>query len=114
MFGSGNPEWEDEGGKGGSSGTGDGTLVRQAFDAASAMVDLAIEKGWPGIEIIAGTSLMQWAAWMAAQDKNFLLVGYQPDQEAKKKRERIIKLRSQRGQAPQAEVEEGPTKGIGD
>ncbi|QLH41572.1 MAG: hypothetical protein HWD59_01820 [Coxiellaceae bacterium] len=53
------------------------------------MVAIAMEKGWPGIEIVAGNPLMCWAAWMLAQDYNFPLQGYEPTRVEKRKRERI-------------------------
>jgi hypothetical protein len=75
-------------------GDGTGTLTRQTIDTAQAMIALAIEKGWAGVEIVAGSELMQFAAWMAAQDKGFALTGYKPTAQDQKKRERI-----KRGQA---------------
>lgn len=108
LYGPGNPEIEeDEGSNGGN--TGFGTLVRQTVETAKAMVDLAIEKGWPGVEIISGTELMQWAAWFATQEKNYPLIGYSPGQEAKRKLERIKRIQKERGQVSQ---EMGPTKAI--
>ena len=79
-------ELEEEGDNGGS-----GTIVNQAYLTAQEMVTLAIQKGWAGVEIIAGTAIMQWAAWMAAQDNNFNLIGYEPTKEAKEKRARVKK-----------------------
>jgi len=87
------------GGDGGNDGTGVGTLVRQTVETARSMIELAIEKGWPGVEIIAGTESMQWAAWIAAQDKNYPLVGFAPTQEEQKKYERIRKERAQSAEA---------------
>jgi hypothetical protein len=72
---------------------GRGTIIKQLFDTAYAMMNLAIEKNWPGAEIIAGTALMQWSAWMAAQDFAFTLEGYTPSEQDKAKRKRIEKLR---------------------
>jgi hypothetical protein len=86
---------------------GDGTLVLQTVDTAKAMVALAIEKGWPGIEIISGTELMQWAAWLAAQDKNYPLVGYTPTTEEEKKLERIRRIRSEREMAEKRAMQPG-------
>jgi hypothetical protein len=78
---------------------GRGTLVKQAFDTASEMVDLAIENGWAGIEIIAGVRLMEWAVWMAAQDRDLAVAGFEPSEEEQAKRARIKSLES--SSAPQ-------------
>ncbi len=88
LFGPGNPEEESE--EGGSGGKG--TIIKQQFDTAQQMIVLAIEKGWPGVEIIAGTPLMQWAAWMAAEDRQYRLLGYEPSTADRQKRERIKRV----------------------
>lgn len=80
---------EEEGGKSGGTIAGKGTIVNQAYLTAQQMVAIAMEKGWPGIEIVAGNPLMCWAAWMLAQDYNFPLQGYEPTRVEKRKRERI-------------------------
>lgn len=98
LYGPGNPEiLEEEGGEGGegTTGTGSGTLTRQTVDTAAAMIQLAIDKGWPGVEIISGTELMQWAAWLAAEDRNYPLVGYSPTREGQRKLDRVRKEREQ-------------------
>lgn len=87
---------DDEGGEGG------GTIVNQAVTTAREMILKAIEKGWPGVEIVAGTPLMQWAAWMIAQEKQFSLGGYEPTKQDKAKHERVRKLRD-------VEIAEGST-----
>lgn len=110
LFGPGNAEIDTDEGEGG----GGGTLIWQSFETAKAMVELAIEKGWPGIEIIGGSPFMEWAAWMAAQDKNYLLVGYEPSQQEKKKRERIVRLRKSQQQEQRYEAEPGPSKSMND
>jgi hypothetical protein len=92
---------EEEGGEGGEGGSG--TIVNQAYITAQEMVALAIQKGWAGVEVIAGTTLMQWAAWMAAQDRNFSLIGYEPNKEAQDKRARVKKTLTTKGpEAPEA------------
>lgn len=106
LYGPGNPELADED-QGGD--TGAGTLVWKSYEAAVAMIELAIEKGWPGVEIVAGTPFMQWAAWMAAQDKNYLLIGYEPSAAEKQKRERIRRLQQERGMEQGPEPEIGPS-----
>ena len=84
----------EEGGEGGEGGTmvnpGKGTIVKQMFDTATEMVKIAIKK-WPGIEIIDGTNLMKWAAWLAAKEKNYTLEGFDPEEEDIKKYERVTK-----------------------
>ncbi len=96
LYGPGNPELHEEE-EGGSGQRGTGTIVRKTFITAEAMIELAIEKGWPGVEIVSGTPFMQWAAWMAAQDRGYTLVGYNPTEKEKKKRERIVRLRKSVG-----------------
>jgi hypothetical protein len=99
LYGPGNPEIAEDDSGGGATGTGDGTLTRQTVDTAAAMIQLAMEKGWPGVEIISGTALMQWAAWLAAQDRNYPLVGYSPSVEEQKKFDRVRKERAQVSEA---------------
>lgn len=89
---------EDEGGEG--SGTtdlsaGKGTVYNQAVMTAQEMIELAIQKGWPGVEIIDGTELMKWGAWMAAEDNKFSLGGYEPTAADKRKRERLRRTSSE-------------------
>lgn len=100
LFGPGNPETKEEDEKGG--GTDTGTVIKQSFVTAEAMIEWAIEKGWPGVEIVFGEQFMKWAAWMAAQDRSYSLSGYEPTQKEKEKRERIIRLRGE---------SKAPTKG---
>lgn len=95
LYGPGNPELEDEGG--GKSGTGSGTLVRQTVETARAMVELAMQKGWPGIEIISGTDLMQWAAFMVTQEKDYPIAGYLLDAKGQKKLDRVKRIQKERG-----------------
>lgn len=97
LFGPGSPdeisvpiEEMEEGGE-----EGGGTIIQRSYDTAEAMIILAIQKGWPGVEIIAGTQFMQWAAWMVAQDQNIPFAGYGPTEEDEKKRKRILELRTQ-------------------
>lgn len=92
LFGAGNPEISEEDSE---SGSGRGTIVKQTVITAEAMVRWAMEKGWPGLEIVAGTDLMKWAIWMAAQDRNFLVLGYVPTPQDQEKRERIRRLKSE-------------------
>ena len=72
---------------------GKGTLVKQAFDVAHQMVTLAMEKKWSGIEVISGVRLMEWAVWMAAEDRQFKVLGFEPNKEEKERRARILRLK---------------------
>lgn len=69
---------------------GKGTIVQQIVDTASEMVALAKQRRWPLISIVDGEPLMQWAAWMAAQDDGVDLEGYEPSQEGREKRSRVL------------------------
>lgn len=71
---------------------GKGTVVNQAVGVAQRMVALAIEKGWAGIEMIAGVRLIQWAVWNAAQDQQLEVFGFEPTAEEKNRRDRIKTL----------------------
>jgi hypothetical protein len=114
LYGPGNPDLqEDEKSSGAAegSGTGDGTLVRQTVDTARAMIEFAIEKGWPGVEIISGSELMQWGAWLAAQEKNYPLTGYAPSAEEQRKFDRIKSLRSEREKTVRPDIKPGMAGG---
>ena len=89
---------EKEGEEGGEVGaihelpllyTGKGTIIKQMINTAFAMVDLAIQKNWAGIDIIDGTELMQWGIWAAAEEKNVKVFGFESDEEDEKRRRRI-------------------------
>lgn len=84
---------KDEEGDGGDDGgiinPGKGTIWKQAFDTAQEMMALAKKLGWTGVKIVDGHPIMQWAAWMYAQDEKVHLEGYKPDKEARDKRRRI-------------------------
>ncbi|MGB6976424.1 MAG: hypothetical protein WBE18_03095 [Gammaproteobacteria bacterium] len=85
---------EDEEGGGSARGLepGKGTVVNQTVVTAAQMIALAIEKGWPGVEIVDGTYLMKLAAWMAAEDREYKLTGFEAKEKDKAKRERIRRL----------------------
>jgi hypothetical protein len=89
LYGAGAPDLKKEDEEGGSEGGGSGTIIKQGFDAAQSMVLLAIEKQWPGIQIVSGTQFMQWSAWMAAADRNIPIQGYEPSEADKLKRKRV-------------------------
>lgn len=90
---------EEEGGEGGE-GEGEykprGGLLQQTFDTADALVAYAIEKGWPGIQVVSGTEFMTWSLWMATEDRGCKLVGFDPRMEDRKKRLRVLNFRSER------------------
>ena len=69
-----------------------GTVAGQAFATALDMISLAQEQGWPGVQIIAGTENMQWAAWAACEAANMPCLGYSPGPEAHAKAERCQSL----------------------
>lgn len=68
---------------------GKGTVIKQAFDTATEMMAIAKQKGWPGIFIVAGSPVMCWAAWVAAQELKLEIQGYEPTAEDKRKRDRL-------------------------
>ena len=89
LYGPGNPELEDDEGTTGSGGDDRGTLIHQTVVTANTMIEMAMEKGWTGVELVSGTNLMQWAAWIAAQAHSYPLTGYVPSAEGQRKWERI-------------------------
>lgn len=82
---------EKEGEEGGEGSGGKGTIIKQAYLTAQEMIAIAIQKQWQGINIIDGSPLMKWAAWMAAEDQEFGYSGYEPSDEDHKKRARVRK-----------------------
>lgn len=75
---------EDGGEAGGESGGesgGDGTIVRQQFETALAMLEEAKAKGWTSVEIIGGNILMKFYAWIAAQELEINVHGFSPTSE---------------------------------
>jgi hypothetical protein len=85
-----------------------GGLMQQTFDTADALVAYAIEKGWPGIQVVSGTEFMTWSLWMAAEDRGYKMVGYEASMSDKKKRLRVLNFRSER------KAQGLPTMGPGD
>lgn len=84
-------------GEGGESGEGtatlkpegNGTLIKQAYDTATEMVELCLQKGWPGIKIIAGSPVMQWATWKTAEDYGMEVLGFTADKQAVNRKNRL-------------------------
>ena len=79
----------DDTDEGGIVNPGKGTIVKQAFDSAAEMIQLAKELGWSGVQIVDGHPDMQRAAWVEACRIGVKLDGYVPDVEAEKQRRRI-------------------------
>ena len=59
------------------------------YETAQAMVAMAVEKGWPSIQIIDGSAHMKWAIWMGTEDNDIALKGFEPTEKEKEKRSRI-------------------------
>ncbi|MDQ2993920.1 MAG: hypothetical protein M3R00_03105 [Pseudomonadota bacterium] len=89
---------DPEGGGIPSLNPGKGTIINQAFVTAQKMVEIA-EKRWPGIEIIAGSELMQWAAWVIAEERKLKIIGFEPTEEHKDKRDRLRRFEAARPQS---------------
>ncbi len=92
---------DDDGGSGGVN-PGKGTIINQAYITATQMVQIALERGWMVLRIVAGHPVMRWAAWMVADKAGVTVVGYEPSKKDYAKRERVHregialeKLRSQ-------------------
>ncbi len=109
LYGEGYPPQDDDE-EGGGVGEGDmtpgsGTIIKQSVDTAAELIAVAKTKGWDGVTIAAGTDLMQWAAWVACEEQGLRLSGYEPDSDAKAKRDRVRRLG--------AELGKGPARGFG-
>lgn len=75
---------------------GKGTVIKQAFDTAHEMVEMIKHRWKGGIEIIAGSDLMKWALWVAAEEQKLKLIGYEASEKEKEKRIRLNRLEAQR------------------
>jgi hypothetical protein len=68
---------------------GKGTIIKQTYDTVQEIIDIAISKGWPGIEFIDGSPLMASLLWQLCEEKGLTLEGYTPEEkeeeEAKRK-----------------------------
>lgn len=96
------PSFVDEQEEGGGTGGGlpnlnpaKGTIINQAFITAQTMIEM-VEKRWPGIEIIGGSELMQWAAWVICDERKLKLTGFEPTEEHKAKRDRLHRFEATR------------------
>lgn len=79
---------------------GSGTVVKQAVDTANEMVDL-IKERWKGLHIVAGAEIMKWAAWKAARGYGMEVYGYEPTNEARKRRTLVERAEMQKGMGKQ-------------
>ncbi len=86
---SGDDDDDDEGGSG-VVNPFHGTIIKQAFDSATQIIQLAKEFGWKGVQIVDGHPDMQRAAWVEACRIGVKLDGYTPDIAAEKTRRRIV------------------------
>lgn len=84
----------------GEGGEGGGTIVKQQFDTAYEMLKEAQTKGWAAVEIIAGNKLMQFYAWVAAQELGISLYGFVPTSEQYRQYQRINRERIEKGFTP--------------
>lgn len=73
------------GGGGDDEGGGGGTIIQQQLETAFAMIQLAKVKGWAAVEVVAGNALMQFYAWVAAQELEIELYGFAPTAEQQKR-----------------------------
>lgn len=80
---------DDEEGGGGAALFGKGTIIKQAFDSACEIIQLAQEAGWKGVQVVDGHPDMQRAAWVEAVRIGVRLEGYIPDVPAELVRRRI-------------------------
>lgn len=88
-------EGDEEGGEDGGDvqlNPGKGTVINQAFDTAVEMVEIARKNNWPGIHIVAGTPIMEWAAWLTADKYEMEISGYEPDRDSYNKQHRLQAL----------------------
>jgi hypothetical protein len=79
---------------------GKGTLVKQAVDTAEEMALIAKTRWKGGIEIIGGSELMKRALWIFAQIHQVKLIGYEPDENAKRILKNVNHLNVVKSRAP--------------
>ncbi|MDF1654186.1 MAG: hypothetical protein P1U34_03650 [Coxiellaceae bacterium] len=96
LWGGGDFTIPEEGEKGGDIvNPGKGTIVNQAYETAVEMIRIADERGWEGLLIVDGHPLMQWAAWVEAYDRGFVIEGFEPNETDFAKRRRIRRSKSE-------------------
>lgn len=74
---------EDEGGSG-IVNPGKGTIVKQAFDTAFDMIEIAKANGWAGVHIVDGHPLMKRAAWIKGQELGIKIENFEPNKQDEK------------------------------
>ncbi|MFU8797505.1 MAG: hypothetical protein ACNA7Y_02250 [Gammaproteobacteria bacterium] len=57
-----------------------GALTQQMIDMAEEMIALAMEKGWPEVDVVGGFYGMIRAAWVAAAIQDYKIVGFEPSE----------------------------------
>jgi hypothetical protein len=84
----------EEGGASGEGGGGgviiEGTVVWQQLETAVAMFQEAMAKGWAGAEIVDGSRLMRFYAWVVAKKLGVELRGFYPSEEQEKRYEVML------------------------
>lgn len=75
---------DDEGG--GIVNPGKGTIIKQAFDTATQMIDMARKRGWKMVQFIDGHPLMERAAWIRAEQLKIRVEGFVPTEDDQKVR----------------------------
>lgn len=71
------------------SGGGKGTLIKQAWDTAEQMVEIAKKHGWTSIHIADGHPLMMRAIWIHAEKLALPLTGFTPNEHDKQVRRQL-------------------------
>lgn len=85
----------------GSVNPGKGTIIKQTYDTTNELIDLAICKGWSGIELIDGTPLMAQFLWLICEEKGVALEGYTPDEQDEANAKRKKRVKQLLAQAPE-------------
>lgn len=80
---------DEEGGGGQLIDPCTGTVVKQAWDTAQQMVDMAKEQGWASINIADGHPLMTRAAWVQAKGVGLAVEGFEPTAHDEKVRQLV-------------------------
>ena len=80
---------DDEGG--GIVNPGKGTLIKQSFDTAFTIAEMAARRGWLTINIIDGHPRMERALWIRAEQLGLTVEGFEPDERDEKVRDLIEK-----------------------
>lgn len=79
---------------------GKGTIIKQTYDTIKEIIDIAICKGWDGIELVDGTPLMTEFLWRLCEEKGLTLDGYTPDEEAEANAKRKQRIKGLLEKAP--------------